>query len=78
MLVYNNRSGGMDRDLLERYDEPAWNFQVIRFVDATGKDVIPRKDRVWTTRGVARRLIEALAAVDRPAPAYLEDLAGSR
>jgi hypothetical protein len=78
MLVYNNRSGGMDRKLLERYGEPAWNFQVIRFLDAEGKDVIPRKDRVWTTRSVARHMIEALAAVDRPAPAYLEDLAGSR
>ena len=78
MLVYNNRSDGMDRALLERYREPAWNFQVIRFLDAEGRDIIPRKDRVWTTSGVARRMTEALDAVGRPVPAYLEDLAASQ
>jgi hypothetical protein len=78
MLVYNNRSGGMDQELLQRYREPAWNYQVIRFLDAAGRDIIPRKDRIWTTRAVARRMIEALASVQRPVPAYLEKLAGNR
>ena len=78
MLVYNNRSGGMDRELLERYREPAWNFQVIRFLDAEGKDIIPRKDRVWTTSGVARRMVKTLRVVKRQVPDYLENLAGSR
>ncbi len=77
MLVYNNRSHGMDRELLERYGEPAWNFQVIRFLDADGKDIIPRKDRVWTTSGVAQRMIEALRAARRPVPDDLQELAGS-
>jgi hypothetical protein len=27
VLAYNNRSGGMDAELLARFDEPAWNFQ---------------------------------------------------
>ena len=76
MLVYNNRSGGMDRELLERYSEPAWIFQVIRFLNADGRDIIPRKDRIWTTSGVAQRMTQALAAVKRPVPDYLEDLAG--
>ncbi len=78
MLVYNNRGGGMDRELLERYSEPAWNFQVIRFLDAEGEDIIPRKDRVWTTSGVARRMVKTLRVVKRPVPDYLENLAGSR
>ena len=78
MLVYNNRSSGMDRALLERYREPAWNYQVIRFLDAKGRDIIPRKDRVWTTSGVARRMTQALAAVKRPVPDYLENLARSQ
>lgn len=76
MLVHNNRSSGMDRDLMERYQEPSWNYQVIRFLDDEGKDVIPRKDRVWTTRGVAERMRQALMAVHRPVPDYLKDLAG--
>ena len=75
VLVYNNRSGGMDRELLLRYQEPSWNYQVIRFLDARGKDVIPRKDRVWTTGAVAKRMIKALMAVDRPVPDYLVNLA---
>jgi hypothetical protein len=75
VLVYNNRKGGMDEILLKRYREPAWNFQVIRFLDATGDDIIPRKDRIWTTSGVASRMIEALMAANRPVPAYLKGLA---
>ncbi len=77
MLVYNNRSGEMDLALLKRYREPAWNFQVIRFLDAAGRDIIPRKDRVWTTRGVAQRMVKALEARKRPVPDYLEALAGT-
>ena len=78
MLVYNNRSGGMDGKLLKRYREPSWNFQVIRFLDAKGNDIIPRKDRVWTTKGVASRMIEALIAAKRPIPQGLKDLTESR
>ena len=77
VLVYNNRQGGTDELLLKRYKEPSWNYQVIRFLNAEGHDVIPRKDRVWTTSGVASRMIEALLAVDRPVPQSLEDLAGA-
>lgn len=66
----------MDQDLMERYQAPSWNYQVIRFLDDEGKDVIPRKDRVWTTRGVAERMRQALMAVHRPVPDYLKDLAG--
>ena len=47
MLIYNNRSSGMDQELLERYQEPSWNFQVIRFLNADGKDVIPGKGRFF-------------------------------
>lgn len=75
VLVYNNRNSGMDRVLLERYREPAWNFQVIRFLDARGRDIIPRKDRVWTARGVAARMVKTLETFKRPVPDYLEELA---
>ncbi len=78
MLVYNNRNSGMDRKLLERYQEPSWNFQVIRFLDADGKDIIPRKDRIWTTRGVAQRMIAALEASNRTVPKYLQELATTK
>ena len=34
VLVYNNRKGGMDEKHLKRFQEPAWNYQVIRFLNA--------------------------------------------
>jgi len=75
VLVYNNRKGGMDQKLLKRFQEPGWNYQVIRFLNAAGYDIIPRKDRVWTANAVASRMIEALVAANRPVPKYLKDLA---
>jgi hypothetical protein len=53
-------------------------LQVIRFVDAEGKGIISRKDRVWTTSGMAQRMPKALAAAKRPVPDCLEDLADSQ
>ncbi len=74
VLVYNNQAG-RDAELLAKYDEPAWNNPVLRFLDVRGVDVLPRKDGVWSTAAVAARLVEALAAAKRPAPAYLKNLA---
>ncbi|PLY01352.1 MAG: hypothetical protein C0623_05525 [Desulfuromonas sp.] len=74
VLVYNNRRG-KDRQLLKRFGEPAWNFQVIRFLDAQGQDIIPRKDRVWTIDALAARMIETLQSVGRPVPEALKTLA---
>jgi len=74
VLVYNNQ-GGEDAKLLKRYNEPAWNYQVIRFLDPSGKDIIPRKDRVWTLGPLASRMVAALEKAGRPVPKYLETLA---
>ena len=74
VLVYNNR-GGEDRRLLERFNEPSWNYQVVRFLDSKGQDIIPRKDHVWTVRGLATRMIETLRTIDRPVPDDLRALA---
>jgi len=74
VLVYNNRSGGMDAELLDRFDEPAWNFQVIRFLDRDGKDIIPRRDQVWTIAETAGRMAATLEKLARPVPLYLKNL----
>jgi hypothetical protein len=74
ILVYNNRPG-KDAELLARYHEPAWNFQVIRFLDSSGKDIIPRQDRVWTVGEVVRRMCAALEKAGKKVPAYLKRLA---
>ncbi len=71
VVIYNNRNQGQDLAVRLQYQEPAWNYQVMRFLKADGQDLIPRQDRVWTTAGVAARMIEALEAAQRPAPNYL-------
>ena len=50
VLVLNNREG-KDAEILKKYDEPAWNYQVIRFLDADGDDLIPRKDQITSVSG---------------------------
>ena len=75
VLVYNNRRSGMDKKLLDRFKEPAWNYQVVRFLNSEGRDIIARKDRIWSLGGIASRMIEALKAAHRPIPRYLETVA---
>lgn len=71
LLVKNNQPG-KDAEALKRFNEPAWNYQVIRFLDAKGRDVLPRKDRVWTLPAVALRMMAALEKHGRPVPKYLQ------
>lgn len=74
VAVYNN-AGGADVKWLKQFGEPAWNFQVIRFIDAKGGDIIPRKDRIWTRAALAARLVEVLKKINRPVPEALSVLA---
>ena len=74
VLVYNNIES--DASLLKSFDEPSWNNPVVRFLNKDGKDVIPRKDRVWSTGPLAARMVESLQASGRDLPRYL-DLIGS-
>ncbi|HEY1048175.1 MAG TPA: VPGUxxT family thioredoxin-like (seleno)protein, type 2 [Prosthecobacter sp.] len=74
LLIHNNKPG-RDADVLQRFGEPAWNFQVVRFLDAEARDIIPRRDHVWDTKGIADRMIATLQAAKRPVPAYLSLLA---
>ncbi len=76
VLVHNNK-GGKDAELLKRFGEPAWNYQVIRFLDESGKDLIPRKDKIWTVESVAARMAKALEKAGRKVPLYLKALAGT-
>lgn len=75
VLVYNNRPATPDDEIRIRFTEPAWNYQVIRFFDKNGKDIIPRRDRIWTLAGVAKRMMLALEASSRTVPYYLLALA---
>lgn len=73
VAIYNN-VGGVDEEVLKRFNEPAWNYQVMRFMDSDAKDIVPRRDKVWTSAATASRLVEALKAAGRPVPVYLSDI----
>ena len=75
VLLFNNRRGGIDEKLLKQFDEPSWNYQVIRFINSSEEDIIPRRDEIWTISGVASRMIETLAKIERTVPLYLQALA---
>lgn len=69
LLTINNNAS--DKAQLKKFKEPAWNYQVIRFLNDSGKDIIPRKDRVWTTKALVPRMIQALEKSKQPVPASL-------
>ena len=71
-----NNKGGQDAKILKEFREPAWNYQVIRFIDAQKKDLIPRRDQINSVPALATRMIAALKATKRPIPPELTKLAG--
>ncbi|MEP6671095.1 MAG: thioredoxin family protein [Chthoniobacter sp.] len=74
LLIHNN-SPGPDAEVLQHYGEPAWSYQVVRFLDAEGRDIIPRKDHVWDAAPLAERMIATLEKAGRPVPEYLKTVA---
>jgi thiol-disulfide isomerase/thioredoxin len=64
LLIPNNRPG-KDAEILAHFDEPAFNYQVVRFLDADGHDLIPRKDHVWEALELTQRMKDALKKAGR-------------
>lgn len=75
VVVFNNQPG-RDAEILRQFGEPAWNFQVVRYLDADGKDLIPREENIWTIPATASRMARALRKAGRPIPAAISKLAG--
>ncbi len=69
VAIYNNL-GGRDAEVLARFQEPAWNNPVVRFMDAGGRDLIPRRQE-YSTGALVRRMAEALEAAGADVPEYL-------
>lgn len=73
LAIYNN-VGGKDKEVLKRFNEPAWNYQVMRFIDPQLKDIIPRKDKVWSIHETATRLADAIETSGNEVPSYLKNV----
>jgi hypothetical protein len=76
LLIHNNKPG-KDAEVLRRFGEPAWNYQVVRFLDAEAKDIIPRRDQVWDTAGIAERMMSRSRRRNGPCQLILSLLARS-
>lgn len=73
VAVHNNSRDpkSADRKILKKFSEPAWNYQVVRFIGKDEKDLIPRKDRIWSKEGIMERMAAALKKAERPVPPEL-------
>ena len=83
IAIYNNTKDDADAAELARYDEPAWNYQVLRVVDAKGANLIPRVAKDWTTAAFAGAMVDGLNAAKLEVPHWLtlvaaEELAKKR
>jgi hypothetical protein len=70
IAIYNN-VGGKDAEILKRFSEPAWNNPVVRFLDENEKDVIPRKEGVYSVAELVDRMVLALEKAERKVPEFL-------
>lgn len=75
IAVYNNTEDDADAAVRMRYQEPAWNYQVVRIVDAEGKDLTPRLTKDWTVAGVTETMAAGLKAAKKEVPTWLQLLA---
>ena len=76
VLVYNNKTS--DSALLKKFNEPSWNNPIVRFLNGSGSDLIPRKSGVWAEGPMAARMAATLKAAKRETPSYLSNLAIDR
>lgn len=71
VAIYNNLKG-KDAEALEAFGEPSWNNPVVRIVAADRRELAPRVDGDYTPAGLARAMVTALQASEKPVPRYLE------
>ena len=74
-VAIRNNVEGYEAEILARYDEPTWNYPVIRYVDEKGKDILPRKTQVWPEGPMLARMKEALTVAGSDIPTWLRTLA---
>ncbi|MEO0649874.1 MAG: VPGUxxT family thioredoxin-like (seleno)protein, type 2 [Planctomycetota bacterium] len=74
-VVIRNNVGGYEGAVRKRFDEPAWNNPVVRFLDSEGDDLIPRRAGVWQTGPLVERMVASLEAAQRPVPDWFRSFA---
>lgn len=75
VVVHNNTSGDDDARWRKHFNEPAWNYPVVRILDHDKKDLVNRISRDYTVEGLVRGMIEALERAKKDVPEWLRLLA---
>ncbi|MEP7196702.1 MAG: VPGUxxT family thioredoxin-like (seleno)protein, type 2 [Saprospiraceae bacterium] len=71
VVIHNNKSG-IDKEVLNFFNEPAWNNPVVRIVDYNLKDVGERLSGNYTRLGLLSRINSALLKKNLTLPKYLK------
>lgn len=71
-MALNSTSGDADALTRKRFDEPAWNYPVMRILDGEGKNLMPRVANRWNMAGMTFALTEGLKAAEAKVPAWLD------
>ena len=80
VAIHNNNRDPKSSDTatLKKFKEPAWNYQVVRFIGDDEKDIIPRRSSPGDTQSLAKQMIKALEVAKRPVPPELKALAEAK
>lgn len=73
VVVYNNK-GGKDAEMLKYFGEPSWNNPVVRIVNDSKKDILPRLNGNYSAAGLVNYMLRGLDLYNQVAPNYLEIL----
>jgi len=75
LAIYNN-VGGDDKKVLAMYNEQAWNNPVVRFIDNSGLDLVPKLENSINPFTLYEKIIEVILITKRFVPQYIELLGG--
>ena len=73
LAIFNNKRG-KDKEILNKYNEPAWNNPVVRIVNANGDNIVQRVASDYSARGLYNAMVSALKETGNPIPEYMKIL----
>ena len=73
LAIFNNKRG-KDKEILNKYNEPAWNNPVVRIVNANGDNIVQRVASDYSARGLYNAMVSALKKTGNPIPEYMKIL----
>uniref|UniRef100_A0A6V3J4Q1 Uncharacterized protein n=1 Tax=Lotharella globosa TaxID=91324 RepID=A0A6V3J4Q1_9EUKA len=64
-VAIQNNTVGLDEDrrILKKFGEKSWATPVLRFVDPTGKDLVPRREGIYSRSAIKARAKAATNAI---------------